>query len=120
MLPFYLREWRIHRGLKLEELAARVGVDKSVISRYELKRRRVHVATLYLLAEALDASPGHLFELPPGHPRPEESIDFLIRRWNPKQRKAVASMVRAHLALERSLRSSATGAARRRHSLRQE
>lgn len=61
----FIREWRKHRGLTLEELEERSGVSTSTISNIE---RGIHGYTsdsLERLAGALDAEPGDLLSRPP-------------------------------------------------------
>ena len=60
----YLREWRKQRRLSQKELGLLTGVSESVICRYELGERRVHVAALVKIAAALGVRPGALFDPP--------------------------------------------------------
>jgi transcriptional regulator with XRE-family HTH domain len=55
-----LRQLRRTKGLTMDELAQRVGVDKAHLSRIENNLRSPSVAMLSQLAEALGVSMGHL------------------------------------------------------------
>jgi transcriptional regulator with XRE-family HTH domain len=89
----YLREWREHRGLKQEELAARTGISTSVISRYETGDRRIHMEAQFKLMAALGITPPQFFS-PPEAP----SLDALVAGETPEQRRRLVNMVKALLA----------------------
>jgi transcriptional regulator with XRE-family HTH domain len=91
----YLREWRKHRGLTQEELAARAGIPKSILSRYETGDRRIHLETQFKLMAALDIRPAQFFS-PPDAP----SIDAMIAGETPEQRRRLVNMVKAFLKQE--------------------
>jgi transcriptional regulator with XRE-family HTH domain len=55
-----LRQLRRAKGLTMDELAARVGVDKAHLSRIENNLRSPSVSMLSQIAEALGVSMGHL------------------------------------------------------------
>lgn len=55
-----LRQLRRSKGMTIDELARRVGVDKAHLSRIENNLRSPSVAMLAQLAEALGVSMGHL------------------------------------------------------------
>jgi transcriptional regulator with XRE-family HTH domain len=48
-----LRAWRDRIGMTQEELAARIGVERSVYSRLERNERRITMGTFARLADAL-------------------------------------------------------------------
>ena len=90
----YLREWREHRGLKQEELAALTGISSSVISRYETGDRRIHMEAQFKLMQALGITPPQFFS-PPDAP----SLDAMVAGdETPEQRRRLVNMVRALLA----------------------
>jgi transcriptional regulator with XRE-family HTH domain len=91
----YLREWREHRGLKQEELAARTGISTSVISRYETGDRRIHMEAQFKLMAALGITPPQFFS-PPNAP-------FQITITGdetPEQRRHLVNMVTKLLATD--------------------
>ena len=58
--PHYLRQWREHKGLYQEELAKRVHVAKSVVSRFETDGRDIKLRMLFKFAKALGIQPWQL------------------------------------------------------------
>jgi len=63
--PFYLREWRKHRGLSQMRLANRIGTTNSYISQLENRRKPYNETLLNALADALDCEPGELLNKNP-------------------------------------------------------
>ena len=86
----YLREWREHRGWSQRELAERVGIPKSVISRYETGDRRIHLGMLFRIMAALEVRPAQFFA-PPGEP----SADAVIANESPELRRRIVAMLEA-------------------------
>ena len=84
----YLREWREHRGWSQRQLAERVGIPKSVISRYETGDRRIHLGMLFRLMAALEIKPAQFFA-PPGEP----SADAVIANESPDQRRRIVAIL---------------------------
>lgn len=74
---WYLKEWRLDRGLTLEELAAQVTeltedwgdravrVSKSDVSKLELEKRRYNSDQLKAFAEVLKCTQGELVDFTP-------------------------------------------------------
>lgn len=61
---FWLREWRIARGITQEQVAEALDTHKSVISNYERGKREPGVAVILRLASAIGVHPGDLFRAP--------------------------------------------------------
>jgi transcriptional regulator with XRE-family HTH domain len=59
-----LRAARLAKGLTLEQVAQRSGLDKSFISRLERNATAASVASLLKVCAALDIQPGSLFDPP--------------------------------------------------------
>lgn len=59
-----LRAARIARGLLIDDVAQRVGVSKSFISRFERDRVQASVATLLRVCDAIGIKPAELFAPP--------------------------------------------------------
>jgi transcriptional regulator with XRE-family HTH domain len=78
---YYLREWREHRGLYQEELARRVHVAKSVISRFETGGRHIKMDMHYKLARALKIDAWQLF-----YPVGTSPIDATMATMSPELR----------------------------------
>lgn len=62
---FYLKEWRLHRGLSQDELAARVETSKGYLSQIERGERPYSQHWLEAFAAALEISPQDLIGRPP-------------------------------------------------------
>ncbi len=60
-----LRELRKRRGMTQVELAQRLGMDQSVLSRYERGELRLHGALLTAFAKALRARPDEILGFQP-------------------------------------------------------
>ena len=69
--PNYIREWRNHRGLTLDELGEMVGYAKNHISRWERSVRPITLDQLKMVADALDCT---VYDLV--YCNPEEAIEF--------------------------------------------
>jgi transcriptional regulator with XRE-family HTH domain len=60
-----LRELRVQRGLTLQEIGERAGIDVSTLSRLESGKRRLALDHLPRLARALSVSTDELLQAPP-------------------------------------------------------
>ncbi|OBK64719.1 XRE family transcriptional regulator [Mycobacterium colombiense] len=60
-----LRELRVQRGLTLQEVGERAGIDVSTLSRLESGKRRLALDHLPRLARALSVSTDELLQTPP-------------------------------------------------------
>lgn len=63
-MRIYLSEWLTHLGLTQQELANKMGTDKSTISRYVKDRRGVSQKKASEIADALGIEPVALFLAP--------------------------------------------------------
>lgn len=63
--PNHIRNWRLSRGLSQVELAKRIGVSKSEMSRLEGGGRSFTVSYVNKIAEALDIDPRQILDEPP-------------------------------------------------------
>ena len=52
-----LRKLRMESGLKQDQVAARLGINQSMISKFESGERSLHLGEVYAYAEALGTSP---------------------------------------------------------------
>jgi len=99
-LRHYLRQWREHmdngKGWKQEELAARTGIHKSIISRIETGKHGIELELLFKLTEALGILPGQLFQHPD---RP--SLDFITRNDSDEDVAKIADLVNGMRAMRR-------------------
>jgi transcriptional regulator with XRE-family HTH domain len=72
--PHYIREWRKHRGLTQEQLAERIGITRSYLTKIENGARRYDQPFLEATAEALRCEPGDLVMRGPSQPEALWSI----------------------------------------------
>lgn len=63
----FIKAWRLHRGLTQEQLAERVGIDKSYLSKIENGRKRYDQPFLEAASEVLNCSPADLIDRDPSH-----------------------------------------------------
>ena len=64
----FLREWRRHRGLTQEQLAARLEIDRTIISKIETAKLDYHQQFLEAAAAALNCDPADLIMRDPTAP----------------------------------------------------
>lgn len=57
-----LRKLRIESDLKQEQVAARLGTNQSMISKFESGERSLHLGEVYAYAEALGTTPQHILQ----------------------------------------------------------
>lgn len=69
----YFAEWRDHRGLTQEQLAARVGTTKGAVSKLENGRSLFNQSSLEAWADALACEPGDFYH-PPDRPTADELL----------------------------------------------
>jgi transcriptional regulator with XRE-family HTH domain len=85
--PFFLKEWRLHRGYSQERLAEMIGSSKGYISDIERQNRDYNQGLLESLSEALMCTPADLLVRDPSTP------DMMWSLWDtlspPEQRQAV-------------------------------
>jgi len=63
-LRWYLREWRLHKGVTAERLAERLETNKGQISKLENGRQRMNDEWIIGYAQALDIEPRDLLRDP--------------------------------------------------------
>lgn len=64
----FIKQWRVHRGLTLEKLAARIPMDKGNLSKIERSLLPYSQGTLERLAEELNTEPASLLMRDPTDP----------------------------------------------------
>ena len=86
----YLREWRLERGLSLNDLSLATGVTKEMISRYETYKRGLSIDVQYRLIAALGIQPSQFF-----HP-PKSDITEIIKaaEASPEMREKMLAVIR--------------------------
>lgn len=90
--PFYLREWRKHRGLTQQQLADRLDSSKGYVSDLENGKRRYNQDLLEALAYALMCEPADLLIR---NPLQEDAIWSIWETVPEADRPRVIAMLRA-------------------------
>jgi transcriptional regulator with XRE-family HTH domain len=88
---YYIRDWRKHRGLTLEQLAELAGLTASSISQLEIGRMGYSRESLERLADALDAEPGDLLSRPPTQGDP---VAGMLADVSPEERERIIDVIR--------------------------
>jgi transcriptional regulator with XRE-family HTH domain len=85
----YLKQWRQKAGLTLEQLADKVGTNKSVIFLLENEQRPLSAKWLRKLADALGTTPGRILDV-----NPEEANADVLDIWDHIRAKDRATAIR--------------------------
>lgn len=94
----YIREWRKHRGLTLEQLAARIDATPGSLSLLERGQSAYTQGTLEALALALDTDAPSLLSKNPGKEGAVIDITDLLRRAGPDDVEAIIGFARGRLS----------------------
>ena len=90
--PHYIREWRKHRGLTQEQLAERIGIARSYLTKIERGSRRYDQPLLEAAAEALRCEPGDIIMR---DPTAADSIWSVWETLPPAQRLQAVAVIKA-------------------------
>lgn len=85
----FIRQWRQHRSMSLEQLAARVPMDKGNLSKVERSLLPYNQEMLERLADALQTEPASLLMRDPAQP---EAIWSIWDRASPGVRRQIESV----------------------------
>jgi transcriptional regulator with XRE-family HTH domain len=83
-----LREWRLKKGLRLEDVAQALGTSKSMISRYERDELGIRAEVLFRLLAVLNLTPNELMTDPAELPE-DGSPEGYAARAGPDKRKGI-------------------------------
>lgn len=89
--PTFIRQWRKHRGLTLEQLADRVTMYPSHLSMLERGQRAYTQDTLEKIADALSTDAASLLMR---NPEDQEAIWSLWDQAKPGERQMISEIVR--------------------------
>lgn len=89
--PFYLKQWRKHRGYTQERLAEMLGSSSGYIADLENGKRRYNQDLLEALAEALTCSPADLLVRNPSEP----GIWDIWEQLKPVERSQAVNIIKA-------------------------
>lgn len=87
----FIKEWRKHRGLTQEQLAERIGMDKSYLSKIESGKRRYDQPFLEAAAEILRCEPADLIIRDPSDP---DGIWSIWDQLKPVERQQVVEIAK--------------------------
>lgn len=87
----YIREWRKYRGLTQEQLAERIGITKSYVTKIETGARRYDQPFLEAAAEVLRVAPADLIMRDPSDP---EGLWSLWDDLTPPERQQAVDLIR--------------------------
>lgn len=87
----FIREWRKHRGLTQEQLAERIGITKSYLSKIESGKKRYDQPFLEAAAEVLQCEPADLIIRDPSDP---DGIWSIWDQLQPAQRTQVVEIAK--------------------------
>jgi transcriptional regulator with XRE-family HTH domain len=95
----FVREWRVHRDLTQQALAAKIGVSHVAISLLETGRNGYTQAILEKIAEVLDCTPVDLISvdpfLPPPEPPPIPEDEQLLHSLADRDRRLATALMKA-------------------------
>jgi len=89
--PTFIRQWRIHRGLTLEQLAEWVSLTASHLSMLERAQRAYAQETLEALAEALSTDVASLLMRNPTEP---DAIWSIWDQAKPGERRLIVDLAK--------------------------
>ena len=90
--PHYIREWRKHRGLTQDQLAERIGIGRSYLTKIENGARRYDQPFLEAAAFALCCEPGDIITRAPTDP---EGIWSIWETLPPAERVRAVAVLKA-------------------------
>lgn len=91
--PTYLRAWRQHHGMTLEQVAHELGMTHAQLSKIERGQQPYNQDLLEGLALLYKVDPAHLLIQPPDHGG-AEIIDMFAHA-SPEQRRQIAAVTEA-------------------------
>ena len=92
----YLREWRIHQGLTLQDVADRMGgYHRSQVSQWETGGRGLSENRILEYCDAIGVSVSNIYNLPDA-----KSIDALLENATPEQKSKAYLLVKLLLDQE--------------------
>lgn len=95
--PTFIRQWRKHRGLTLEQLAERVEMSAGALSLLERGISQYTQETLEALADALGTTPASLLNRDPAASDAPWSILDNLEKAPPEERRRIIAVVETML-----------------------
>jgi transcriptional regulator with XRE-family HTH domain len=88
----FIKQWRKHRGLTQEQLAERIGIARSYLTKIERGDRRYDQPFLEHAADALRCEPADLIMR---NPTAEEGIWSVWEKLSPAERVQAVAVIKA-------------------------
>lgn len=95
----FIREWRKHRGLTLEQVAERAGMTPGNLSHLERGRQAYTQSALEALAEALNTDPASLLMR---NPTQAEPIWSIWEQAKPGEKRQITEVAKAIIQTSRT------------------
>ncbi|SHN18513.1 Helix-turn-helix [Roseibium suaedae] len=102
----FIREWRKHRGMTMEQLAEAAGVTQGSISQLERGQINYTQPTLEAIAKALFCSPADLIMHTPDHAAADDWMARFFRERSLDELKRIEQMLRAAFPEETALKTN--------------
>lgn len=93
----FIREWRLHRNLTLEQLADRIDTTHASLSRIERGKQPYTQPMLEALADALQTDPASLLMRDPSSP---DAIWSIWESAQPGERRAIVELAKTVVAIK--------------------
>ncbi len=93
--PHYIREWRKYRGLTQDQLAERIGISRTYLTKIERGVRRYDQPFLEAAAYALRCDPGDIIIRDPTDPEGMWTIWDQITKLQPADRARALAVIKA-------------------------
>lgn len=94
---YFLKEWRVFRGLKQDQAAERMGISRNYLSELERGVKRFHEDTLHAMANAYDCEVWELLGRDPSGSDAQKRWTSIFDRI-PADRRGIALNVAEDLA----------------------
>jgi len=91
----YIQAWRKHRQLTQQQVADRIDMDKSTVSRIETGKVEYSQSTLEAFAFALNCSPADLLSPPPAPGSPQNELSEYVLSLNKDAQQKALRILRA-------------------------
>ncbi len=91
----YLREWRIHQGMTLQDVGDKMGLLRAQISSWETGARGITEKKLLRYCEAIGVDVSRIYQMPDA-----QSIDALLEGASPEIKSKAYLMVKLLLGQE--------------------
>lgn len=96
--PTHLRDWRLYKGLTLEQAAGRLDIDYTTLGRIERGLVPYNQGLLEQAAEAYGCQPGDLLNVNPLKEGQVVDLITVLQKATPEQRAEVIGFARGRIS----------------------